>query len=221
MGIHKYDVYRSPNIGIFLKANDRFIFIPKGFAGSKTEKLEDFLGVKSVSISVARTRLLGPLMVANNNGILLPRIAEDDEVQDLKRMTGLNVAKLETRMTALGNLIATNDKAAIASPLLPQETLGEVRDVLGVSTTCMSVASYHQVGATITCTNNGAAVHPKASDGEINMIREALNTEVEPATANGGVPFVTAGVVANSRAAVVGSLTTGPELIMLSRAFRL
>jgi len=220
MGIHKYDVYRSPNIGIFLKANDKFLFIPKGFANSKAEKLEGFLDVKCVNTSIAHMRLLGPLMVTNNNGIIVPRITEDEEVQDLKKATGMNVAKLETKLTALGNLIVANDKAAIASTVLPKETLKEVQDVLGVPIECMNVASYYQVGAMIVSTNVGAAVHPKTSERDIEIIKDTLNVDVEPVTVNGGVPFVAAGMVANSRSIVVGSLTTGPELIMLSRAFK-
>lgn len=220
MGIYRYDVYRSPNIGVFLKANDRFLFIPKGFANSKAEKLEGFLGVKCVNASIAHTRLLGPLMVANNNGIIVPRITEDEEVQDLKKATGMNVARLETKLTALGNLIVANDKAAIASKVLPREALGEMQDALGVPIECMNIASYHQVGAMVVSTNVGAAVHPKASDREIDMIRGALNVDVEPITVNGGVPFVAAGMVANSKSIIVGSLTTGPEMIMLTRAFK-
>jgi len=220
MGINRYDVYRSPNIGIFLKANDKFLFIPKGFADSKAEKLQSFLGVKCVGTSIAHTRLLGPLMVTNNNGVIVPRIAEDEEVQDLRKATGMNVAKLETKLTALGNLIVANDKAAIASTVMPREILKQVQDVLGVPIECMNLASYHQVGAMIVSTNVGAAVHPKTSEREIDLIKEALNIEVEPVTVNGGVPFVASGIVANSRSIVVGSLTTGPELIMLSRAFK-
>ncbi|MGH9923253.1 MAG: translation initiation factor IF-6 [Nitrososphaerales archaeon] len=220
MGIHKYDVYRSPNIGIFLKANDKFLFVPKGFANSKIEKLEGFLDIKCVNTSIAHTRLLGPLMVVNNQGIVVPRITEDEEVRDLKKATGMNVVKLETKLTAVGNLIVANDKAAIASRVLPKEMFKDLQDILGVPVECMNVASYHQVGAVIVSTNVGAAVHPKASEKEIEMIKNILNVEVEPVTVNGGVPYVGAGMVGNSRSIVVGSLTTGPELIMLTRAFK-
>ena len=220
MGIYKYDVYRSPNIGIFLKANDKFLFTPKGFANSKMENLESFLGVKCIGTSIAYTRLLGPLMVTNNRGIIVPRITEDKELQDLKEATGMNVAKLETKLTAVGNLIVANDKAAIASTALPREAINEVKDVLDVPVEYMNIASYYQVGAMIVSTNVGAAVHPKTSEREIHRISETLNVEVEPITVNGGIPFVAAGMVANSRSIVVGTLTTGPELIMLTRAFK-
>jgi translation initiation factor 6 len=220
MGIYKYDVYRSPNIGIFLKANDKFLFIPKGFANSKAEKLEGFLNITCVSTSIAHTRLLGPLMVANNQGIIVPRITEDEEVHDLKKATGMNVAKLDAKLTAVGNLIVANDKAAIVSSALPKEILKDVKDILGVPAERMDVASYHQVGAVIVSTNTGAAVHPKASEREMEAIKDILSVDVEPVTVNGGVPFVGAGMVGNSKSIVVGSLTTGPELIMLTRAFR-
>jgi translation initiation factor 6 len=221
MGIHRYDVYRSPNIGIFLKANDNFLFIPKGFADSKAEKLESFLKVKCVRASIAYSRLLGPLAVMNNKGMLVPRITEDYEVQELRRATDMNVERAQLKITALGNLIVANDKAALASPIIPKEALRQMQDVLGVPVEQMNIDGYHQVGALVVSTNQGAAVHPKTSEHEIDRIKESLQVDVEAATVNGGVPFVTSGVVANAKSIVVGTLTTGPELIMLSRAFKI
>jgi translation initiation factor 6 len=221
LGIHRFDVYRSPNIGIFLKANDNFLFIPKGFADSKAEKLQSFLNVQCVRASIAQTRLLGPLSVINNNGIVVPRIAEDYEVQELKKATDMNVEKVQLKMTALGNLIVANDRAGLASPIIPKESLRQIQDVLGVPVEHMSIDTYHQVGALVVSTNVGAVVHPKTSEREMDLIKESLKVDVEAATVNGGVPFVASGVIANSKSAVVGTLTTGPELIMLSRAFKI
>jgi translation initiation factor 6 len=221
LGIHRFDVYRSPNIGIFLKANDNFLFIPKGFADSKAEKLQSFLNVQCVRASIAQTRLLGPLSVINNNGIVVPRIAEDYEVQELKKATDMNVERVQLKMTALGNLIVANDRAGLASPIIPKESLRQIQDVLGVPVEHMSIDTYHQVGALVVSTNVGAVVHPKTSEREMDLIKESLKVDVEAATVNGGVPFVASGVIANSKSAVVGTLTTGPELIMLSRAFKI
>jgi hypothetical protein len=36
LGIFKYDVYKTPNIGLFVRANDRIIIVPFGFAETKT-----------------------------------------------------------------------------------------------------------------------------------------------------------------------------------------
>ena len=43
MDIIKFDVYRGPNIGIYTKVNDEFVFVPNGFASSKSEKLAQYL----------------------------------------------------------------------------------------------------------------------------------------------------------------------------------
>ena len=46
-----------------------------------------------------------------------------------------------------------------------------------------------------------------------------FEVEAYPASVNGGIPFLTLGVVvANSSNAVVGKLTTGPELMFLTKA---
>jgi translation initiation factor 6 len=91
LGIYKYDVYKSPNIGLFIKANDRTMMIPFGFAETKITKLTHFLQTdKKIFLSVAGTRLIGPMTVMNNNGVLLPSIASDEEINVLRQASGLN-----------------------------------------------------------------------------------------------------------------------------------
>lgn len=220
MAIYRYTVYKSPNIGIFVKANDTIIMIPHGFAETKTEKLAEYLQVQEVYSSVAGTRLLGPMSVINNNGILLPSIASDEEVQILKQASKLNVERINSKFTAIGNLIAANDNGAIISPLFRGEADHQVEEVLGVPSHTMTVGGFVQSGSMIIATNIGAGVHPNATEEEIRAISEALQVPTEPVTVNGGMPFLSSGVVTNSKAVVVGTLTTGPELIMLSRIFK-
>src|SRR5687768_9855620 len=99
MAIYRYTAYKTPNIGIFAKANDSIVLVPFGFAETKSQKLAEYLQAKEVYTSVAGTRLLGPMTVMNNNGILLPSIASDEEVQLLKQASGLNVERVESRFT--------------------------------------------------------------------------------------------------------------------------
>jgi translation initiation factor 6 len=220
MAIYRYTAYKTPNIGIFAKANDSVILVPFGFAETKTQKLAEYLQAKEVYSSVAGTRLIGPMTVMNNNGILLPSIASDEEVQLLKQSSGLNVEKVTSRFTAIGNLIAANDNGAITSPLLDGEVDQQIQDVLGVPVHSMTIGSFVQTGSMIVATNGGAGVHPKASEDEVKTIAEVLQVPAEPVTVNGGVPFLSSGIISNTKAVVVGSLTSGPELIMLSRIFK-
>jgi translation initiation factor 6 len=220
LGIYRYDVYKSPNIGLFAKANDSIIIVPFGFAETKTSKLIKYLQVEEVYASVGNTRIIGSMTVMNNNGILVPSIASDEEIQILKKTSGLNVERLQTKFTAIGNLISTNDNGALVSPLFNGDVDEQVRDVLGVQIYSMRVAGFIQTGSMVVATNTGAAVHPKASEEEIKAISEALQVQVEPVTVNSGIPFVSSGIIANSKSVIVGNLTSGPELIMLTRAFK-
>jgi len=221
LGIHRYDVYKTPNIGLFVRTNDKIIIIPFGFAETKTTKLMQHLQVEEKAYaSIAGTRLIGPMTVMNNNGILVPSIASDEEIQILKQASGLNVDRLKSKFTAIGNLISTNDNGALVSPLFKGEVDQQIQDVLGVPVASMTVGGFIQVGSMVVATNTGAAVHPKTTEEEIKVISETLQVQVEPLTINGGIPFLSSGIIANSKSVIVGGLTSGPELIMLSRAFK-
>ena len=219
MGIYKYAFYKSPNIGIFAKCNDNFLILPLGFASTKTTMLSKYLEVKDhIYVSIADTRLLGPMTVMNNSGILVSYITSDDEITRLKEKSQLNVERLKTKYTAIGNLIATNDHGAIISPLC-KDVKSQIQDVLGVSVVTMGISDFIQTGAMIVATNKGAAAYPNISDDEIKTVSDVLHVNVEPVTINGGIPYLSSGIIANSKSVVVGNMTSGPELIMLSRAF--
>lgn len=221
MGIFRYDLYKSPNVGIFAKSNDKFVLLPFGYAETKLKKITEIMETEPIYVSIAGNRIIGPMVVLNNNGMILPSTASEDELTYLKRLTGLNVAKLDSKYTAVGNLISANDKGAIISPLFKGELDKHIGDILGVEVHTMSVAEFNQTGSIVVSTNTGAAVHPKATEQEVEMISSVLKVETEPLTINGGIPYLSSGMVWNSKSLIVGSLTTGPELIMLSRAFRM
>lgn len=214
-------MYKSPNVGIFAKSNDKFVLLPFGYAETKLKKITEIMETEPIYVSIAGNRIIGPMVVLNNNGMILPSTASEDELIYLKRLTGLNVAKLDSKYTAVGNLISTNDKGAIVSPLFKGEFDKYIGDILGVEVHTMSVAEFNQTGSTVVSTNSGAAVHPKATEQEVEVISSVLKVEAEPLTINGGIPYLSSGMIWNSKSLIVGTLTTGPELIMLSRAFRM
>lgn len=219
MDIYKYDVYRGPNIGIYTKVNDSFVFVPNGFAQTKTDTLAKYLKAEPLFASVANTRLLGPMMVVNNTGMLLPGTCSPWEVDYLKKSTKLNVGILDIKHTALGNLMCTNDKGCIASPKIPKESLKGIQDVLGVEIMQRKVAGYHQAGVMICANSIGGIIHPETDDDDIKAISDVLKVKLEPATINGGIPYISSGILANNKSVVVGNLTNGPEIMMLTRAF--
>ena len=194
--------------------------MPVAYSEPKSERLASLLAVKLIHASVGGTRLLGPLSAANSNGILLSRFAEEDEIIMLKRETGLNVERLDSPYTSVGNLLAVNDSGGAAGDLFSPKEVRQMEDVFGVPFETGTVAGFFQVGAVVTASNSGALAHPRASEEDLKWLKEALHVEVDVSSINGGVPFVSSGIMVNSRAAVVGTSTTGPELFILGKAFK-
>ena len=219
MDIFKYDVYRGPNIGVYISVNDDFVFLPMGFAETKAEKLSEYLDVKPLYTSVANTRLLGALMVGNNNGILLPTTAYLEEYDFLKKETDLNIGVLDSKYTALGNVICANDKGAIVSPWLSKDDVQTIEQILGIEVVQKRIAGMNQVGSVMVANNSGAVIHPEADEEDMKMFANTLGVTIKHATINNGIPYVKSGVLANNHAVVVGTLTTGPEIMMLTRAY--
>src|SRR5580658_10246200 len=167
MGLYLVEIYRSPNVGIFLRTNDKFLLAPKGIASTKSQMLAENLKVTPCFVSVEGTRLLGPLVVMNNKGIIVSRMVEDYEVKEISTKTGLPVARFDSKYTAIGNLVAANDKGAMFSPILDSKAVSQVRDILDVEVQKLAIDDYVQVGALIVATNSGAAVYPKLTEQQV------------------------------------------------------
>jgi|TARA_B100001971_G_scaffold200457_1_gene212109 translation initiation factor 6 len=219
MDIIKYDVYSGPNIGIYTKVNNQFVFVPNGFAKTKAENLANYLQTDYLTISIANTRLLGILAVLNNHGMLLPNTCSQEEIDHLKKHTDLNIKLLDVKYNALGNLICVNDKGGIVSPTIDKKYVKEIEDVLDIEVLQKKIAGFYQVGAVMSATSNGGIIHPLTDEDDVNTFSNILGVKIEPATINGGIPFVSSGILANDNAIVVGTVTNGPEIMMLTRAF--
>ena len=219
MDIIKYDVYRGPNIGVYISVNDTIGLVPMGFAETKAKKLEDYLNIEVIYTAVANTRLIGSLSVMNNKGFLLPSTAYQDEFDYLKNETDLEIGVLDTKFNALGNVICANDKGAIVSPALSKENCKVISDVMGVEVLQKKIAGTHLAGVTLRANNTGAAIHPEAEEKDVEIIADVLGVNIEQSSINGGVPYVSSGILANNHCIVVGSLTNGPEIMNLTKAF--
>jgi translation initiation factor 6 len=219
MDIIKYDVYRQPNIGVFINVNDTIGLVPMGFAETKANKLAEYLNIEIFHTAIANTMLIGTLSVMNNKGILLPSTAYQDEYDYLKNETDLEVGVLDTKFNALGNVICANDKGAIVSPALSKENCKVISDVMGVEVLQKKIAGSHLSGVTLRANNTGAAIHPDAEEKDIEIIADVLGVNVEQSSINGGVPYVSSGILANNHCIVVGSLTSGSEIMNLTKAF--
>lgn len=220
MPIHLYNIYRSPNIGIFAKANENHLFLPMGYSPRKAKKLASLLGVKFVYTSIGGARVLGPLMAMNSNGILVSRFIEDEEINRIQKATGLRVERFDSKYTSVGNLMVVNDKGALIADILSKKEARQVETILEVQVETGRIAGYFQVGSTAFATNRGALIHPRASEEELRRVSDVLKVDVDMGSVNGGVPFVSSGLIGNSKGVITGTLTTGPELFIIGKVFK-
>jgi translation initiation factor 6 len=215
------DIFGSSNIGVYCFACEGWAAVPAGTPSSKKKKLEDCLGVDVCEVNVAGSRLLGIMMAGNANGLVLPHIVRDHELETIKKSTKLNIQILEDERTALGNLILANDNGAIVDPEFSTSTIERLEELLQVEVVRGHISGLPYVGSMAVATNKGAIISPFAHDDEKDTVKDLLKVQIEPSTVNGGVPFVRSGLLATSHGAVIGPLTLGKELMAISQVMQL
>ena len=222
MVIEKLSLFGNPNVGVYIFANDEIAIIPPGLENKVKNIIINTLKVQEVvETRIAGMNIVGVLVAGNNNGILLPRISNIEEIKILKRTFSGIVEVLDVRATALGNIILANDVAAIVYPEIERIAIKIIKDVLDVEVIVpRSIADIVAVGAAGVVTNKGGLVHPDATDKEIEDLSKIFKVPIDVGTINFGVAFIKTGLVANSHGAIVGEKTTGPEIMRITQVLR-
>jgi translation initiation factor 6 len=216
----RLNIQGSPNVGIYALATNRYVLVPPKISDSKARTLEETLKTPVVRTSLAGTILLGVYAAANSNGMVLPALVSDEEVRAVSAVA-TNIVQLESRRNAFGNLVLVNDHGALVAETLSREkeAMRGIRDALGVEVVVGQIAGLPYVGSLASVNNKVALVHPERSDEEAELIKSVLKVQVDSGTVNRGSPLVGAGMLSNDFGVVVGNLTVGPELMIISNLF--
>ncbi|MCS7120540.1 MAG: translation initiation factor IF-6 [Nitrososphaerota archaeon] len=221
MPIFLLDVFGSPSIGVFIKVTERFIIVPNHLPESKVKKLQNWFDIDVVRTNIGGSIVVGSLACANSHGIVLPHYIWDEELERLKTLKDVNITVADTKRTAFGNMVLANDYGAIVDPRLTNREKRIISDSLGVEVVSGEVAGLPYVGALTTATNKGVLTHPLVKPEEEKLLESILKVSVGKGTVNCGIPYIATGLIGNSKVAVAGSLTTGPEIFMIGRALRM
>ena len=213
------DVFGSPNIGVYCFANEKIAIVPPGLTTRKISQFAETLGVEVCNTTIAGSTLVGALVTGNSNAILVPHTIHDYELKRIQEFA--KVVVVNSRWTALGNVILTNDNGAVIHPEASSNVVKAVNDELKVESAFGKLGRLPFVGALGVATNKGAMLSPNTSQEELGVVKMALHVETDLSSTNGGVPFVKSGILANSKGAVVGPLTRGAELMQISRTLGL
>jgi translation initiation factor 6 len=198
-------------------ATDRFVFVSPHVSEKDLDTIERTFNLPLVQSTIATMNVVGLVAVANSNGILVPYTTSDEELEILRNSSEVPVEWIDSKMTALGNIIIANDSGAICHPEFDRAAREKIADTLGVEVVAGTIAKLPIVGANMVATNNGGVIHPMATDEEIEIVSQLLKVEVEVGTVNRGSPYTSLGVLANVDGMIAGSDTTGVELAHVSQ----
>jgi translation initiation factor 6 len=218
VGVFLFNILGSVCIGVYSLAVDDVVLVPPQVPENKVQRLENWLKAKVVRTTIGESTLIGILARANSNGMVLPHFVQMNEVQAVKSALDVNVAVMETRQTAYGNLILTNDRGAVVDPRLKRGDVAKIADTLGTDTVPGKIAGLPYVGSLAVATNKGVLAHPMLEDEERELLADVLKVPVDVGTVNCGIPYVATGLIGNTEGMVAGFMTTGPEIFIIGHA---
>jgi translation initiation factor 6 len=210
--ITRISLYGNPNIGAFTFATDKFALIPPDMPPGTAENFSSMLGVPAFRATIGGSVLLGIFLTGNSRGVIVPNIANEEEISFIEHEVKVPVVQYNGKKNALGNMILVNDRVAMVGsgmdPILKDLIAGH----LEVKVHEGSIATLSMPGVCAVINNRGLVAHPLTSEEEMARLGELFNIHIDVSTINCGFPYLRVGMTANSNGAVVGEETTGPEM---------
>lgn len=213
MDIAKTTILGNSGLGVFALSTEKFSIVPFSVKETSLKVISDTLNVNVVQTTIANSVLVGTMIVGNSNVLFVPGTIKEKEYNVLEEHLSnqVKIVELNTKYTALGNLIVLNDKGAIVSEMLEKHAQKQIQDELNLEITSGNLLGSPLVGSLAMCTNRGALVHPLLSEEEIKEIASILRVKADVCTINRGIPYPRVGILANTKGAVIGTDSTGPE----------
>jgi len=215
----------SPEVGVFSALTNSYALVGIGgsenFYSTYEAELRDHVPV--VHATIGGGRYVGRTTVGNVRGMLVPNTTTDQELQHLRNSIPDKVViqRVEERLSALGNIICTNDHVALIHPDTDRETEEIISDVLGVEVFRQTVGGQALVGTYCNFSNQGGMVHPRTTIQDMEELSSLLQVPLVAGTCNRGSDVLGGGFVVNDWSAFVGIDTTGTEISVIESIFKL
>jgi len=211
------DFNENPNVGIYCRANDSIVFLQKSLSKKTRQVVGNVLGVKVLELCIADSTIVGSLLTCNSFGAIVTAFATAETFSALEEQ-GLRVFPIKDVINAAGNDILTNDHGALVHPDLKNSTVKKIGETLDVPVQKGTIASLGTVGMAAVVTNKGCLCHPKTTKEEKQQLEKVFDVDVMIGTVNHGFPMIGSGLVANTKGAIIGKMTTGIEMGRIEEA---
>lgn len=200
----------NPNIGVFAAVNEDLAFIAADTDSEFVRAVESALGVETVLTTVAGSFVVGSLLVMNSNGALISGLSDQAEANRIDAKIPCHL--MSGPNSAVGNNVLVNDRAALVSDFYSDDEVKVIQDALGVECVRGAIAGCSTVGTVCCVTNKGGVCHADATDEEVEFLNDLFKVEFQRTSVNHGTRVVGAGILANSKGALVGDETTPIEM---------
>ena len=211
------DFNENPNVGVFCRANDDVVFLQKGLSKKVKKKITAALDVELVELNIVDASIIGSLLTINSKAAVVTDFIDDKSAKVVEDQ-GLNVCVICDKLNAAGNDILVNDKGALVHPNMKDESLKMIEEAFDVPVYRGTIGSLKTVGMAAVVTNKGCLCHPKVTEKEKTVLEKVFDVSVMIGTVNHGVPLIGSGLVANTKGAIIGNLTTGIEMGRIEEA---
>ncbi|MBN2603100.1 MAG: translation initiation factor IF-6 [Candidatus Thermoplasmatota archaeon] len=207
----------NPNVGVFCRTNENVCFIMRHLTKKIKNKVNSALKVKIVETTIAEATIIGSLLSINSHGAVITDLS-DEKVNGQIVDQGLNIFVIDDKINAAGNIILVNDYGALVHPDFKDTTIKKMKEIFEVPVERGTIGSLKTVGMAAVVTNKGLLCHPKIDTEEQMKLEKIFDVEVMIGTVNHGVPLIGSGLVANTKGAIIGGLTTGIEMGRIEEA---
>ncbi len=202
---------KDPNIGLYGLSTDGYALVPGFLRKKQLKDLKKVLKVKMLQTTIHSLYFLGIFIDGNSQGILVPKIANKDEIPDLDHL------QLDTNFSALGNLMVCNDHGCLVSDCL-KDYRKDISKFLDVPVKVTRIGGSRIIGSQCVATNKGFLASPNMTDKEFKLFEKVLGVEGDMGTVNLGSFFVKSAIIANSNGFLYSETTRGPELARIDES---
>ncbi|MGC8663060.1 MAG: translation initiation factor IF-6 [Thermoplasmata archaeon] len=209
-------IHNSPYIGVFSASNDDIAIVPMDIAKEEEESIKKCMNVEIHKTLLGGSPLIGSLMVINSHGAVITDFADIDDVSFLKN--SYNILFVNDKINAVGNDILAGEKAAIVHPGFDKETIKLISDVLDIEVIKMELGGISTVGSSALLTKKVLLVNPQVNEDEMEKLKEIFKVPVYVVTANFGSLYIGASMIANSKGAYIGDISTTVEVLQIEEA---
>ncbi len=213
----RIELLGNSSIGIFGFSTNSYAIVPPTIKESTYNLISNQLKVPVIQTSIANSNLIGLYLVGDVNNLIVPDLIQNDEYKTLEENLPDNISihVMDSKITALGNSIVICDKLVLVHPEFSKADIKFIEDSLDKEVIPKYLNGNPLIGSMMFATSKGFLVNPLVNEDEVEQLSHDLNLHGDVVTVNRGSPYPRLGIIANDKGILVGSDSTGPEIMRI------